>query len=253
MVLSLLCLISFFYALPYAKFFSNLASGNKILTAMALRFHAMQPVFWFLLVAISVKLLFDFFKRNIKIYVIVYCLLFLQLFFSLFSVSDSDWSGTEFVENTFYRTYFDKNNPENQSFNDYYRINLFAKVERFVNKKDYIACLGFTPEIAQYNGFKTIDGYFPLYPEKHKIIMETISKRELVKLGISSFGRRSLLISEDIKLCKDKVIEPQWDFNLMKKIKVKWVFSIKPINSKNLTFYRRIINLKEKIYIYYIK
>lgn len=73
-----------------------------------------------------------------------------------------------------------------------------------VNKKDYrVVSLGIPPSIAQYNGFYTLDGYFPNYPlwYKHqfrRIIAGELDKNSELRDHFDRWGSRAYFFSSEL-------------------------------------------------------
>lgn len=91
------------------------------------------------------------------------------------------------------------------SFREFYSQDLFADLERFINKpkKDYrVVSLGIHPGISQFNGFYTLDIYTDIYSleYKHKfrrIIEKELKKSKVLQMGFDGNAKRCfLLVSE---------------------------------------------------------
>ena len=166
---------------------------------------------------------------------------------------DKDYKNDEFAENSFYNTFFNKSNGNYQSFKNYYKIDLFNEVKKVVKPKvNYIGCIGFSPEIAQFNGFYTIDGYYCFYPKKHNDLMNEITFLERKKSDLEPLGNRCYLMSDDDLKGKKEIIDLKFDFEKLKKLNVEYIFSIKKITDSHLT--NEIIvktkNHSDSIFIY---
>lgn len=97
-----------------------------------------------------------------------------------------------------------------------------------------IACLGFEAEVAQFNGYNTIDGYFYYYPLSYKKTMMEISKKEMKKLKITNIGSHCVLFSKEMLDGKSILNNLELDFKKMKSINTKYIFSTKKIDSDKL-------------------
>ncbi|GAA4436198.1 DUF6044 family protein [Ravibacter arvi] len=64
---------------------------------------------------------------------------------------------------------------------DYYAESMFSDIRKQIGEpsENKVACIGFPPAIAQYNGLYTIDGYVPNYPLPYKKAFRKIIAAEL--------------------------------------------------------------------------
>jgi hypothetical protein len=73
---------------------------------------------------------------------------------------------------------------ERITFRKFYSPDLYAEINQYIDKPQNsyrIASIGLQPAAALYNGFYTIDGYFPNYPREYKYRFYDIIKDELDK------------------------------------------------------------------------
>ncbi len=92
------------------------------------------------------------------------------------------------------------------SFKQYQSAELFDEAERLIQKPREsvrIACLGFFPSIAHFNDFKTVDGYWYLYPLefKHrfrKVIEKELEKSDSLRFSFDRWGSRCYLVSAEL-------------------------------------------------------
>lgn len=197
-----------------------------------LRFWVVFPLLWYVIFA----LILDNIKQNNK--TIVSIMLFVQFLFVFLLIYPRDYFGSRYSENIFTNTFIYSGNIEQSNWNEYYQVNDFQKIKKRLpeSKYYYIATIGITPEILQYNGYKTIEGYYAFYPlNKYLFIRKVDSLERSAKENdgkIKVYTNKNILFegggNKNSKL-------PNWDFNLLEKSGVKYVFSrFKFENKKDL-------------------
>ena len=117
-------------------------------------------------------------KQNIKYKILNSAFLFGLLVSQLFNFFSEDYQNSNFIENSFYHTYFCKSSKTHQSFNQFYQVKEFKKINKYVDKNYTVCCIGFQPEIAQFNGFKTLGGYKSTYPHSKCLEIRDILKND---------------------------------------------------------------------------
>ena len=98
-----------------------------------------------------------------------FLILFIQIIF-LFSKSNAIYG------------YFNKTNFI--SYKQFYSVELFEQIKKEINKpleSFRVASIGIEPMVAQYNGFYTLDGYYPDYSKSYKQKFRKIMAKELEK------------------------------------------------------------------------
>lgn len=88
------------------------------------------------------------------------------------------------------------------SYAQYYDEPLFRQMKEDLGANIKVACLGFHPAVAEYNGLYTVDGYIQLYPlsYKHrfqKVIQAELDKSEPLKNYFCNYGQRCYLFSAE--------------------------------------------------------
>lgn len=124
------------------------------------RFHFVEPMLWYLLFALAVDWLWRRTRKRLVIGV-----LFLQAVVLII------WN-PEIV----YR--------DQPSFSEFYAVQQFSRIQSYIGKpvNTYqVVSLGLHPAIAQYNRFRTLDGYVNFYPLTYKQKFRTIIEGELNK------------------------------------------------------------------------
>lgn len=249
-LLSLTYLISFLFILPNWKALHEFLSNYNILSAVSIRFYSLAPLLWFIILGYSTCVV----AMQGAIYrkIVAFGLIFMGLF-SFLSLNSKDYYDSEYAENSFYRTYFSERTDDHASFSEYYKVDLFSKTQEIVPSGNfYIGCIGFNPEIAQYNGYNTIDGYFFYYPKKKWEVMNSISRMEHEKSKINGADSRCYLWSDDVAKGKDTITELLLDFDKMKDLNTRYVFADRKILNNRLTNEVMVKEKDENIYIYTI-
>jgi len=245
--------ISLSYVLPDWKLADELMNKFSILKVFGLRFYSLFPLIWIIIFAYSCYLLLEsklIFQKILPYFILAFSI------FAFFGLNSKDYYNSDFGENTFYRTYINKKNEGFATFDEYYKIPVFNEVKKKLSPGPYyVGCIGIDPEVAQYNGFNTIDGYFFYYSKKHNELMNTISKKEMEKTGRATLGSRCYLVSDDVEKGKNEITNLELDFEKMKTIGTRYIISDRKIINENLTD-EQVFNttdLKDILFIYTIK
>lgn len=146
------------------------------------RFHFIEPMLWYILFALAMDWLW---RRSRQRLVLVAVLL--QAVVLLI------WN-PEII----YR-----NQP---SFSEFYAVRQFAQIQSYIGKPIdtyQVISLGLHPAIAQYNDFRTLDGYVNFYPLTYKQKFRTIIKGELnkspeLKHYFDDWGNRVYIYSAEL-------------------------------------------------------
>jgi hypothetical protein len=128
------------------------------------RFVVVHTFLWLVLTMTVIPIIIEKGKL-FKVFVSgVLCFMVISHFLQLFK---TDYQGSDYIENSFYQTFFDQDNYQYKTFNSYYKVDAF---EHFANatKGQYEGALVVTidikPEAAQFNGYHTLGGYYAIYP-----------------------------------------------------------------------------------------
>lgn len=207
--------IDFKYVQPFAI---------KIFSILPVKLHRciwLNPLLWHILGALSISFIFADYKRFFKPFLVL-------IIFQVFLL----FSNHEYIDN--------RNYP---SFKNFYSTNQFDEIKKRISIpiSDFnILSIGIHPAVAQYNGFYTLDGYFPNYPLKYKLQFREIIENELKKSKelndyFDNFGSRCYAFSSEIGkefvLNKGKQIkELNYNFNKLKKLNCKYLISSVKIN-----------------------
>jgi len=109
----------------------------------------------------------------------------------------------------FYRSWLPASSPisikENITYRQFFSEDLFQDIKSHLGPPSQyrIACLGFHPAIAQYNGFYTLDGYLTNYPLTYKHEFRTLIAAELeqnqeIKDYFDGWGSRCYLMDDQL-------------------------------------------------------
>ena len=125
------------------------------------RFISLNVIIWYIILTLSLSE-FSYQHRFNKI---LNSALLIGLFSShFFNFFGEDYQDSNFIENSFYHTYINKSSKTHQSINQFYYVQEFKEIKKYVDKNYTVCCIGFQPEIAQFNGLKTLGGYKSTYP-----------------------------------------------------------------------------------------
>lgn len=230
------------------NFLTTLFANNKLFNSLTLRFYGLFPLIWFTLFAFSICFILD---KNFKNKFLVVPLLFLLIISQFLNFPSKDYYGSDYIENSFYSTYINPHSEVSASFKDYYQTDFFNKLKKKIPPGNYyIGCLGFNSEIAQYNGYKTIDGYFYYYPLKHKQDMMEVSKIEMQKIGIDNIDNHCDIFSQELRENKHEIKNLELNFDKLKELNTKYIFSSVSIKSTHLVNEKIVSEGTQVIFVY---
>lgn len=249
-ILVFIIITSLFYGFidwtPFLPFKNQL---NEIIPIQFDRFHFLHPMFWYIILGISLVGI----GRNIRYKNLVLgSFLLLQLMYVL----------------SFHELYRNRNSP---SFKDFYSVEQFNAIDKFIGKpkESYrTISIGIYPGVSQYNGFYTLDGYSSSYPLQYKHQFRKIIRRELdknlkLKQYFDNWGSRAYIFTAELgKNYNDlfyKTVQPidnlEIDFKEVKKMGGDYIISIAEIKnrSENIGLIQTFKGTAySKIYLYYI-
>lgn len=140
---------------------------------------------------------------------------------------------------------------EYAKWGEYYATELFESIKESINYNgEWCVSYGFEPGVLQYNGIRTLDGYYSNYStsynkEWQRLIAPVLKKNDNVKkYWLESNGQRAYVYSEDwnmpdysLKFDKNKEYKMLIDRDVLAGLGGKYVFSrCKISNSKELEF-----------------
>lgn len=218
-------LLSLTFAWPGFKDYKTMMP--EVFNSLQPRFYVLSPFLWMIAAAIGVRSLENRKPGSARLFRFI---LLLGIAWSILPFARTDLYGNDLAENGFYRTFFDKSNPDFKTVGDYFRAEDFKTIKKVVPPGDYyVACLGLDPEVAQYHGFNTLGGYYSLVPEKSASTFNRIHKSELDLAGKGQPNRRFNLFSKEFLDGRDTIKSLNWDFVLLDSLQCSFVFSMSPI------------------------
>lgn len=151
------------------------------------RIHFLNPILWYLIFAVCLKLIITKFKKIGKAIVLV--LLACQL-------------AVAFGHNDELK-YRSLNMP---SWREFYSPKLFHDIQDYIGKDPStyrVVSIGMYPAISQYNGFYTLDMYVPLYPLEYKhqfrqIIAPELAKNKMLERYFDQWGGRCYIFVDEL-------------------------------------------------------
>ncbi len=189
------------------------------------RFHFLQPLLWYLLFALSLKLMVRQMPRYGKYVALAFiCLQVAVLLHKHDAIQE-------------------RNKP---SYKEFYAPDLFSEIKEHIGKpqQDYrVISLGLHPSISQYNGFYTLDGYSTNYPlaykhEFRKIIAGELEKDNDLRVYFDNWGNRCYAFSAELGhnyLSNDHPVVQHLDFDFeqIKRMGGEYIISSAEIDTVN--------------------
>jgi hypothetical protein len=179
---------------------------------------------------------------------------------SLFSVYNGNDELNNLIEKRKTMTY-------HQYFDKYLFASVKEELENF--QKDYgnVLCIGFEPNIAQFNGIKTLDSYQNNYRLDfknafYKIIQNELKKDSAINRYFTEFGSRCYSFSSELNYkfiyTKHDTINIKnlnYNFEQAKNMNANYLLSaVEILNNTKLQFIKKFETVKSyrKIYLYKI-
>ncbi|MCH8902303.1 MAG: hypothetical protein IIA45_00065 [Bacteroidetes bacterium] len=188
------------------------------------RFHFLHPMFWYLLLGISLTSISTKWKFG-KLIAVGVILFQLGFVFSHHEIRTQ------------------KNEP---TYHEFYAEELFEEIKQFISKPidSYrVISIGIHPSIAQYNGFYTLDGYFNNYPLEYKhqfrkVISNELDKDDKLKSYFDNWGSRCYAFSAELGQSylnprPTKINNLDFDFKVLKQMGGEYIISSAEIDTKN--------------------
>lgn len=128
------------------------------------RFVSIQNLLWYIMFMMALQQLTLHVKFKKWMFQILFGVLIISHFFNWFK---TDFQGSDYLENSFYYTFIDTQDYKYETLEEYYHVKEFTdfkKATKNTFNDQLLACIDIRPELAQYNGFKTVGGYFAIYP-----------------------------------------------------------------------------------------
>lgn len=205
-LLSFVLTTSIFYGI--LRWESTASFFNKIFAIFPIqlqRFHYLHPTVWYVLLGMSLMVI----SKRVKYSNIL--VIFILLFQLIVVIKEHE-------------LITQKDKP---TYKQFYSVEQFDQVKKIIAlpQKDYrVISVGLHPSIAQYNGFYTLDGYFPNYPLSYKNQFRKIISGELAKDTYLTYyfdhwgsrcyafcqKTRRLHLRPDLKKVKDLEFDYNW-------------------------------------------
>ncbi len=208
------------------------------------RFYFLIPLVWYVLLAFSLDIINKSFIKFGKyvVAIVIFLQLCLLLRFNIY-FSNSVW----------FMNGLRNNNP---TYREYFATKQFNEIRDFIGKPQNsykIATVGLPFNIAAFNGFYSLTGYFNVYPLEYKHKFEKISERAFeefpnLKSVTKYWGHQLVLLPS----------ETLFDVNGLKTLGCEYIFSSEPIRQKQnsqLMLLKVFDNISSvyKIYVYKVK
>lgn len=242
--------LSTWYAFWFFEGWQPLKEKFGILTSFNFaRFHYLRPMIIYVLFALTLKMLWK--NRNIG-RKLVYVLIIGQL---LVLVPTN--------EQIMY-----KNQP---SYKAYFATKQFADIKKYIGKpldQYRVVSIGIHPNIAQYNGFYTLDSYSNIYPldyklQFRKIIEPELNKNKALRTYYDDWGGRCYIFVDELgknyqysKRSNKEINHLQLNVEALKEMGGQYILSAVPINNAaetNLTFMKDFESKSSNWHIYLYK
>jgi hypothetical protein len=254
LLLALCFFISFIFGLWYWNGFEAIVSRFAFLNSFnASRFHWLHPMLWYLVLAISFKVIK---KHSAKLFWPI-----LTLFLIL--------QTNQIIQN---HEHVKGKRLEEPTYQEFFATDLFGEIDSYIGQDQssyYTVSIGINPSIPRYNGFFTLDAYSGNYPLefKHKfreIIERELGKNEENKKYFDHFGNRCYILTAELgkefratKYKNKKIKNLELNFETLEELNVVYVFSAVEIanyEENGMIFERKFENENSAwdIYLYKI-
>lgn len=241
--------LSTWYAFWFFEGWQPLKERVSLLTSFNFgRFHYLRPMIIYVLFALSLKMIWD---QGGRLKYLVYALIAAQLFVLIPNNEEIKY----------------KNQP---SYAQYFAEDEFKEIKEYIDRpleEFRVVSIGMHPNIAQYNGFYTLDSYSNIYPlsyknEFRKIIEPELNKNKALREYFDYWGGRCYIFVDELgkkyqfsKHSKQTIKNLSLNTKQLKKMGGQYILSALPIeNAKdnNLTFEKSFEteNGYWKVYLY---
>ncbi|NAS12860.1 DUF6044 family protein [Poritiphilus flavus] len=204
-----------------ASFFNKIA---QILPIQLQRFHFLHPMAWYILLALALSVIVRW-QRLGKVLIIAI------LGFQFLFIVDKHEIRTESGQ---------------PSFKQFFAESLFQEVREFIPEaaEDYrVISVGIHPSISHYNGFYTLDGYFPNYPLEYKNDFRRIIAKELAKdtyltyyfdhWGSRCYAFNQTLRRDHLNPTPRKIRNLEYDYKALAEMGGKYLLSSAEVDPEN--------------------
>lgn len=220
---------------------------GPLMPSFPMRFHALAPLTWYCLLALSCNVII---QAQPRLKNAIFVLLSALVLWSFAPLGRSDLSGSEFPENTFYGTFVVPSSSEYTTTARYYQVSLFKQISQKIPKAGFVGCLGIESIVAQYNGYNTVGGYYPLYSLRFMHSFESVVHSELTKDKRRFNIKRPELFSYELQHHILPIHNLAWNFDTLRSMHCSYIFSSAPIRVKELTDEQVFSSDDAKLYVY---
>lgn len=202
------------------------------------RIHILLPLLWHILAALCLNLIQPILRRRVVISAIavqwLVALAFQPTYYKLFF---QPWYTISGYENIY-------------TYRNYYAQSLFDQLKSEIPSplsSQRVACVGFPPAIAQYNGLYTVDGYASNYPLAYKkrfrkVIARELSKNTDLAFFFDHWGNQCYMFYDQgtgtynsylTRHSPLPAVEPSFDLNALAELDCTYVLSSFPLSGKS--------------------
>tara|TARA_B100000315_G_C14573509_1_gene586825 strand:+ start:49 stop:1848 length:1800 start_codon:yes stop_codon:yes gene_type:complete len=227
--LPFLFVLTFLSCLGYATYRSGLLTPLKekfyFIKVFYPYFITLEPLLWFVIFALSLGLIVNHARMGTLIALV---LISLQVLYGFF--------------------YHDEiQKLRKPSYREFYAVDLFKQISAYIGKSQdtyRVVSVGLHPAISLYNGFYTLDGYYPNYPIAHKrafrkIIIGEIKKSSRIQSYFDDYGARCYVFAAELELSNwlytkhENGIVEHLDFNTQAFMNMGGEYIISSVEIKN--------------------
>jgi hypothetical protein len=186
------------------------------------------PFLWYVIFALVI----DKMQKN-GITKLSKLILLAQLLFVMLLIYPRDYFGSKYAENIFANTFLYRKCEEQSNWKTYYRVAEFEKIKKEIPDIDdcKVVRIGILPEVLQYNGLQTLEGYFSYYPIENFKIIKEIDSLERLKSNMNHYKHTN---RNYLYFLNENNVMPEWNWNLLIENKVKYIVSDKSLSGKGL-------------------
>jgi hypothetical protein len=185
LALTLICLSCLGFATYRSGLLNPLKEKFYFIKVFYAYFIFLEPLLWFIVFALSLKLIVNHARKGA---LVAFVFISLQVLYGFF-----------------YHGEIQK--QKKPSYREFYSTNLFHQISEYIGKpKDTyrVVSIGLHPSVSLYNGFYTLDGYFPNYPLAHKqafrkIIAGELEKHEKNRIYFDDYGARCYVFVSELE------------------------------------------------------
>ena len=231
LVLILLIFSSLGGVMHHYSFFKEI-TFNTPFQGLNFRFFALSPFLWYLFFFLNAEIFISNFSKWKSIF---YLVIFLQTFAVFFGYYRIDYYGSQYSSNLLYSNFVDRYSNHYATINDYYKVQTFEKVKEVIFPSKRIACIGFPPEIARFNGYKTVGAYQYFIPKQKLQSFNQITKTLFSEYDWKSRAYLKLETNQKLNI---EVLKEEFDCSN--------IVSTEKINDSQL----KLIGKANELYIY---